>query len=97
MIEKLGNNPLLVSIITIILTALLGGIGFLIKNRMQKNKNEEETIQKVIKPSNKIVQNFNQGLPYSEIKQIAVDVYDTKLPKLKEEIKNMVQQEINKQ
>ena len=55
----------------------------------RKDKEEKEN-------SNKIIQNFNQGVPYSEIKEIAVDVYETRISMLKEEMKKVVTQEINK-
>lgn len=96
MIEKIGNNPLLVSIITILLTTLLGGIGFLIKNKIQEKDKKKDKKQEEIDISNRIVQNFNQGVAYSEIKEIATDVYETRISTLKEEMKKVVSQEINK-
>ena len=96
MIEKIGNNPLLVSVITILLTTLLGGIGFLIKNKIQSKDKKKDKEQEEIEISNRIVQNFNQGVAYSEIKEIATDIYETRISVLKEEMKKVVSQEINK-
>ena len=72
MLEKIGGNPLLVSIITLTLTTIIGGIGFLIKKLINQNK-EDKTNKYATQQSN-IVQNFSTGISYNDVRQIAEEV-----------------------
>lgn len=86
--DTFSNNPLIVSIIT----ALIGGIGFLIKKYIDSNtKNKIES--KRLNNENNITQNFNNGISYNDVKQIAEDVCDKKLLDLKKEILKMEKKE----
>lgn len=80
MLEKIGNNPLLVSLITIIITTILGAVGYLIKQFIEKNENDN--IKNNTQQSN-IIQNFNSGITYNDLKQIVEDVVEDKLQKYK--------------
>lgn len=89
MLEKIGNNPLLVSVITLILTTIIGGISFLIK-KIVSEKQENKVIKYSNQQSN-IVQNFSTGISYNDVKQIAEEVAEVviedKLNKLQKEKK----------
>ena len=89
MLEKIGNNPLLVSVITLILTTIIGGISFLIK-KIVSEKQENKVIKYSNQQSN-IVQNFSTGISYNDVKQIAEEVAEVviedKLNKLQKERK----------
>lgn len=74
MLEKIGENPLLVSIITLILTTIIGGISFLIK-KVITGKQEDKTNKYATQQSN-IVQNFNTGISYNDVRQIAKEVVE---------------------
>ena len=57
MLEKIGNNPLIVSIITLIVGTIIGIIGYLLKKVIDdKGKNEKI---KSNNQQNNIIQNFN--------------------------------------
>ena len=69
MLEKIGNNPLIVSIITLIVGTIIGIIGYLLKKVIDdKGKNEKI---KSNNQQNNIIQNFNSGITYKEARQIA--------------------------
>lgn len=82
-LEKLSNNPLIVSIITILLTTCISLIGFTIKKMMDINKKEKDYSKEV--NQNHIVQHFNTGINYSDVEKIAEDVVDRKLSKMKKQ------------
>lgn len=77
MLEKIGGNPLLVSIITLVLTAIIGGIGFLIKKVMEEK--QENMINKNATQQSNIIQNFSTGMSYNDVRKIAEDVLEDKL------------------
>ncbi|MCI8411322.1 MAG: hypothetical protein HFJ40_02535 [Clostridia bacterium] len=77
MLEKIGNNPLIVSIITLIVGTIIGIIGYLLKKVIDdKGKNEKI---KSNNQQNNIIQNFNSGITYKEARQIAEEVVENKL------------------
>ena len=80
-LENLSNNPLFVSIITIILTTFIGVLGYLLKGVIDK---KEKDYSKDINQNN-IIQNFNTGINYSDVEKIAEDVVDRKLSKMKKQ------------
>ncbi len=80
-LEKLGNNPLIVSLITLFVTTLIGAVGYLLKKVMNHKK---EIIKNTNQQSN-IIQNFNSGITYKEARQIAEEVVENKLNKMKKQ------------
>lgn len=80
MLEKIGNNPLVVSIITLIVGTIIGVIGYLLK-KVIDDKGESEKI-KSNNQQNNIIQNFNSGITYKEAKQIAEEVVENKLNRI---------------
>lgn len=80
MLEKIGNNPLVVSIITLIVGTIIGVIGYLLK-KVIDDKGENEKI-KSNNQQNNIIQNFNSGITYKEAKQIAEEVVENKLNRI---------------
>ena len=78
MLEKLGNNPLIVSLITLFFTTMIGAIGYMIKKVID---NKKEVVKNNNQQSN-IIQNFNSGVTYNEVRQIAEEVVENKLNKL---------------
>lgn len=77
MLEKIGTNPLLVSIITLVLTTIIGGIGFLIKKVI--GEKQENRINKNATQQSNIIQNFSTGMSYNDVRKIAEDVLEDKL------------------
>lgn len=77
MLEKIGNNPLIVSIITLIVGTIIGIIGYLLK-KVIDDKGGNEKI-KSNNQQNNIIQNFNSGITYKEARQIAEEVVENKL------------------
>ena len=68
MLEKIGNNPLIVSIITLIVGTIIGIIGYLLKKVIDdKGKNEKI---KSNNQQNNIIQNFNSGITKKQETQI---------------------------
>lgn len=80
-LEKLGNNPLIVSIITLICTTIIGAIGYVLKKAIN---NKKDIVKNTNQQSN-IIQNFNSGITYNEAKQIAEEVVENKLNKMKKQ------------
>lgn len=83
MFEKIGNNPLLVSLITLIATTIIGALGYLIKKAIidkEKNQNIRTTTQQ-----SNIIQNFNSGITYREVREIAEEVVESKLNRIKKQ------------
>lgn len=83
MLEKIGNNPLLVSLITLIATTIIGALGYLIKKAIidkEKNQNIRTTTQQ-----SNIIQNFNSGITYREVREIAEEVVEIKLNRIKKQ------------
>lgn len=83
MLEKIGNNPLLVSLITLIATTIIGALGYLIKKAIidkEKNQNIRTTTQQ-----SNIIQNFNSGITYREVREIAEEVVESKLNRIKKQ------------
>lgn len=89
-LEKIGENPLLVSIITLILTTIIWGIGFLIK-RVITGK-VEKRVDKYSNQQSNIIQNFNTGISYNDVRKIAEEVVEVaiedKLSKLENKEEN---------
>lgn len=79
LLEKLGNNPLIVSLITLFVTTLIGAIGYLLKKGIN---NKKEIVKNTNQQSN-IIQNFNSGITYNEARKIAEEVVEDKLNKMK--------------
>ena len=77
-LEKKGNNPLIVSLITLFFTTMIGAIGYIIKKVID---NKKEVVKNNNQQSN-IIQNFNSGVTYNEVRQIAEEVVENKLNKL---------------
>ncbi|MGN1297168.1 MAG: hypothetical protein ACI4VH_01870 [Clostridia bacterium] len=80
-LEKLGNNPLIVSLITLLVTTLIGAIGYLFKKVINHKK---EMVKNTNQQSN-IIQNFNSGITYKEAREIAEEVVENKLNKMKKQ------------
>lgn len=83
MLEKLSNNPLIVSIITILLTTFISIMGYMLKKIIDMNKKEENYSKEI--NQNNIIQNFNTGINYSDVERIAEDIVDRKLAKMKKQ------------
>lgn len=80
MLEKIGNNPLLVSLITLVATTIIGALGYLIKKAIiDKEKNQD--IRTSAQQSN-IIQNFNSGITYKEVREIAEEVVESKINRI---------------
>lgn len=77
-LKQIGENPLLVSLITIALTTIIAAIGYLIKKVINKEKDKKE--ENNIQQSN-IIQNFNTGVTYKEVREIAEEVVERELNK----------------
>ena len=80
-LEKIGNNPLLVSIITLVTTTIIGAIGYLIK-KVIENKKTDINLKQANQQSN-IIQNFTSGMTYKDVRQIAEEVVENKLNNMK--------------
>lgn len=83
MLEKISNNPLIVSIITLVITTFIGIIGYLLKRIIEFNKGEKDYSKNI--NQNNIVQNFNTGVNYSDVERIAEEVVERKLSKMKKQ------------
>lgn len=82
--EKLGSNPLYVSLITLVATTAIGAIGYLLKKWIDQDIKEHKSIDDRSKnQQNNIIQNFNSGITYEEARQIAEEVVEDKLNKIK--------------
>ena len=78
--EKLGNNPLYVSLITLIATSVIGAIGYLLKKRIDGDTKEHKSSDVgTNNQTNNIIQNFNSGITYKEARQIAEEVVEDRL------------------
>lgn len=82
-LEKLSNNPLIVSIFTILVTTCISIIGYTIKKVMDINKKENDYLKEV--NQNNIIQNFNTGINYSDVEKIAENVVNRELSKMKKQ------------
>lgn len=80
-LEKLGNNPLIVSLITLFFTTIIGALGYILKKVIS---NKREIVKNTNQQSN-IIQNFNAGITYNEARQIAEEVVEDKLSKMKKQ------------
>lgn len=67
-LERLSNNPLIVSVITIILTTFISLIGYIIKKIMDINKKEKENSKEI--NQNSIIQNFNTIINYNDVERM---------------------------
>lgn len=95
-LERLGSNPLIVSIMTVIITSSFAGIGYLIKRKLT-NKDEKKMIKKENnkqEQNNQIIQNFN-SMSYHDVKEIASEVYETKVGLLEEKLERVIQMQQN--
>ena len=61
--EQLSYNPLIVAIVSLLLSTLIGIIGYLFKKVLDGNKQAS---------NNSIVQNFNTNVDYSEVVKVRV-------------------------
>ncbi len=68
--EQLSYNPLIVAIVSLLLSTLIGIIGYLFKKVLDGNKQAS---------NNSIVQNFNTNVDYSEVEKIVENVVNKKM------------------
>ena len=68
--EQLSYNPLVVAIVSLLLSTLIGIIGYLFKKLLDGNKQAS---------NNSIVQNFNTNVDYSEVEKIVENVVNKKM------------------
>ena len=68
--EELSYNPLIVAIVSLLLSTLIGVIGYLLKKILDGNKQVS---------NNSIVQNFNTNVDYSEVEKIVENVVNKKI------------------
>lgn len=80
MLEILSNNTLIVTILGILLTTFLSAIGYFIKKIIDINKKDLERLNQ-----NNIIQNFSNGMNYSDVEKIAEDVFEREMLKMKKQ------------
>lgn len=83
MFKEISKNPLIVSIISIILTTIIGVIAYFIKRLIDFQKSENKILKEQNQNQNKIIQNFNAGMSYSEIEKIVENIFQRELIKFK--------------
>ena len=80
MLRSLSNNALVATVVGILLTTFFSGVGFLIKKIMDINKREKEIVNQ-----NNIIQNFSNGINYSDVEKIAESVFEREMLKMKKQ------------
>ena len=80
MLRSLSNNALVATVVGILLTTFFSVVGFLIKKIMDINKREKEIVNQ-----NNIIQNFSNGINYSDVEKIAESVFEREMLKMKKQ------------
>ncbi len=81
--EKLSHNPLIVSVVTLVLTTFISLMGYIMKKIIDINKKEKNDTKEIYQ--NNMIQNFHTGMNYSDVERIAEDVVNRELSKMKKQ------------
>lgn len=82
MLKILSNNALIVTILGILLTTFLSVVGYFIKRIIDINKKEKD-LERL--NQNNIIQNFGNGMNYSDVEKIAENVFEREMLKMKKQ------------